>query len=352
MNLGSQVLAPASFGARLYVRARPHMPELFQTILDIGWIAKDVSRNTRHNQPSEFTDLVAGGNREFCDQPDLFYAAAYIDASRGREYAIRIAPSDAVCIHAVMTSHRNGVSTQTSWATKSPDDARHEIVLRVCDSPNDPTVLDSSPHQGLSITFVRLYFLEPIHGSKRDYGLQLEMMKAGTSSLRMLPPAIDAVTRFFPIRVLTITSKFVSFFVPVKRSQNKWTLTDVDRLRGFGARVKEFLVNERGHYFALNLSLAENETLEVLYRPKKHTWASIAFVTRATRTLSYMNLGKLEPESDGMVHLTVTQSNQVGVKSLSTHGRRIGTLLIREVSTDGRSLGKDVEMPGAVIRRG
>lgn len=354
MNLVSLGMAAAgSSTARLYVRARPHIPALLQTHLDIAWTAMDVASHTRYNQPSEFTDLVAGGNRECLgDQPDLFYSAAYIDVSPGREYLMRIPRSNAVCTHVVMTSHKEGVSTQTSWATRSPEEASQEQVVRICESPNDPTVLDTSPHQGLCVTFVRQYFLDPVDASKyEDHRPQVEMKNSGMMSRHMLPPSVAVTWRFLPIRQLTITLKFLSFLLAAKRSPNVWKLTNVDHRRGWGARIKEVLVNDRGRYFFLDLSLRERETLEVLYQPTDNTWSSMAFVTPSTRTCGYLNLCRMLPESDGFIHLKVSPEEQHQLTTLSTQGRRKGTLILREVSTDGRSLGKDVDVPLAVMHR-
>jgi hypothetical protein len=341
-----------SLAARLYLRARRHFPEMLQTMMDIGWIATDVAVNTRYNTASPFIDLVAGGHREFCDQPDLYYSAAFIDITRGREYTIRIGRSDAVCIHAVMTSHKDGVSTQTFWATRTAEEARRTQVIRICDSPNDPAVLDSSAHEGLCGTFVRLYFLEPLNDSKYEHGPVLEMTKQGALSRHKLPAAAAGTLRFLPIRETTVLWKFLSFKIGgANRKNNIWVLTNVDKFNGWKARIKEFLVNDCGRYFSLDLCLQEHESLEVVYEPQADMWASIAFVTPTTRTLSYMNLCNVPSESDGRIHVRVSPGQAQGVASLSTHGRLIGTVLLREVSTDGRVLSKDVSMPGAVIHQ-
>ncbi len=189
-------------------------------------------------------------------------------------------------------------------------------------------------------------------GSKYEqHRPRLETKKKGLISRRILPPAVAATWRFLPIRELTITLKFLSFFIGVKRPPNVWTLTNVDSLKGWGARLKEALVNERGRYLFLELSLREQETMEVLYQPKENTWSSIAFVTRSTRTLGYMNLCRIEPDAGGLIRLKVSPDVLPLVTSLSTRGRRTGTLILREVSTDGRSLSKDLDMPRAVIHR-
>jgi hypothetical protein len=302
---------------------------MFQTVFDIAWIASDVSRHTRYNAPSEFIDLVAGGNRGFCDQPHLFYCAALIEITPGREYTMRIAPSSAVCIHAVMTSSTNGVSTQTSWATRVRDQALREQVVRLCASPNDPDVLDTTPHHGLCTTFVRIYFMErPAYGRTPI----IEMTRKGESSHRLVPASVAALWKFLPIRELTVIRKYCAVLIGAMRPYNVWTLNNVDHRRGFRARIKEFLVNQRGRYFTLELSLRRGEVLEILYERQPHTWASLAFVTKETQTVNYVNLTEILPETDGRVRLRVGPGDRNEPGWYSTRGRRTGS---RFPSTEG-----------------
>ena len=335
----------------LYMRVRPVLPEMLQTILDIGWMGGDIALNTRYNAASDLIDLVAGGRREFCDQPDLFYSAAFIDVARGREYEIHIPRSEAVCIHAVMASRRDGVVTQTSWATRSAEEARRPHVLRICDAPGDPDVLDASPHEGLCTTYVRLYFLDRVDDSNCGHDMRLELKTLGQRTQRVVPASLAALGRFLPIRELIVIVKFLSFTLNSKRVSNVFTINDPDRFKGWMARIKEFFVHDRGRYLSLDLLLGEGETLEVMYTPEPHTWSSAAFVTSTTRTLSFINLTNLRRTPEGRVKFTVTREASTAPHELSTHGRRIGSVLIREVSIDGRHLRKDIAMPEAIVHR-
>src|SRR6186713_2080186 len=232
----------------LYMRVRPVLPEMLQTILDIGWMGGDIALNTRYHAASDLIDLVAGGRREFCDQPDLFYSAAFIDVARGREYEIHIPRSEAVCIHAVMASRRDGVVTQTSWATRSAEEARRPHVLRICDAPGDPDVLDASPHEGLCTTYVRLYFLDRVDDSNCGHDMRLELKTLGQRTQRVVPASLAALGRFLPIRELIVIVKFLSFTLNSKRVSNVFTINDPDRFKGWMARIKEFFVHDRGRY--------------------------------------------------------------------------------------------------------
>ena len=339
----------ASLSGRFYLWVRPHIPDMLQTVFDLAWIAKDVARHARYNGPSQFIDLVAGGNRGFCDQPHLFYCAALFEISPGREYTMRIAPSGAVCIHAVMTSSRNGKSTQTSWSTTNPEQLRQEQIVSFRASPNTSMVLDTTPHSGMCTTFVRIYFLERV-GSRYNRTPEVTMTKAGATLRHLIPAAPAALWKFLPLRELTVLRKYFAVYTGRTRPYNVWTLNDVDARRGFRARIKEFLVNHRGRYYTLELSLRRNETMEILYRREEKTWGSLAFVSPETRTLDYMNLSTLEHESDGWIHLKVSPDLQNQERTLCTHGRRIGSLLLREVSIDGRDLPKEgVVMPRVLI---